>query len=67
MSHEEAKRRRRSDPEVPLPSEGWQETITVELPEPKEQLRELADRIAALTPDVPRTDSTELVRADRLR
>jgi plasmid stability protein len=28
-------------------------------------LRELADRIAALTPDVPQTDSTELVREDR--
>jgi plasmid stability protein len=30
-------------------------------------LRDLADRIAALTPDVPQTDSTELVRADRGR
>lgn len=30
-------------------------------------LRDLADRIAALTPDVPQTDSTELVRADRAR
>lgn len=30
-------------------------------------LRELADRIAALTPDVPQTDSTELVREDRAR
>jgi plasmid stability protein len=28
-----------------------------------ESLRDLADRIAALTPDVPQTDSTELVRA----
>jgi plasmid stability protein len=28
-------------------------------------LRELADRIAALTPAVRQTDSTELVRADR--
>ncbi|MGH6899758.1 MAG: FitA-like ribbon-helix-helix domain-containing protein [Geminicoccaceae bacterium] len=32
-----------------------------------EFLRDLADRIAALTPDVPQTDSTELVRADRGR
>jgi hypothetical protein len=32
-----------------------------------ESLRELADRIAALTLDVPQTDSTELVRDDRLR
>ena len=32
-----------------------------------ESLRDLADRIAALTPDVPQTDSTELVRADRRR
>ena len=32
-----------------------------------ESLRELADRIAALTPEVPQTDSTELVRADRAR
>jgi hypothetical protein len=30
-------------------------------------LRELADRIAALTPNVPQTDSTELVREDRAR
>jgi antitoxin FitA len=33
----------------------------------RESLRDLADRIAALTPDVPQTDSTELVRADRDR
>jgi plasmid stability protein len=32
-----------------------------------ESLRDLADRIAALTPDVPQTDSTELVRANRAR
>jgi plasmid stability protein len=32
-----------------------------------EFLRDLADRIAALTPDVRQTDSTELVRADRDR
>jgi plasmid stability protein len=32
-----------------------------------ETLRDLADRIAALTPDVRQTDSTELVRADRGR
>jgi plasmid stability protein len=30
-------------------------------------LRELADRIAALTPKVRQTDSTELVREDRTR
>ena len=30
-------------------------------------LRELADRIAALTPKVPQTDSTELVREGRAR
>jgi plasmid stability protein len=30
-----------------------------------ESLRDLADRIAALTPDVPQTDSTELVRGER--
>ncbi len=30
-------------------------------------LRDLADRIAALTPEVPQTDSTGLVRADRQR
>jgi plasmid stability protein len=32
-----------------------------------EFLRDLADRIAALTSDVRQTDSTELVRADRDR
>jgi plasmid stability protein len=30
-------------------------------------LRELVDQIAALTPKVPQTDSTELVREDRTR
>jgi plasmid stability protein len=30
-------------------------------------LRDLADQIAALTPKVPQTDSTDLVREDRLR
>jgi antitoxin FitA len=33
----------------------------------QESLRDLADRIAGLTPDVRQTDSTELVRADRGR
>jgi plasmid stability protein len=32
-----------------------------------ECLRDLADRIAALTPEVPQTDSIELIRADRAR
>jgi plasmid stability protein len=32
-----------------------------------ESLRDLADRIAGLTPEVAQTDSTELVRADRGR
>ncbi len=30
-------------------------------------LRDLADRIAVLTPKVPQTDSTDLVREDRAR
>ena len=30
-------------------------------------LRDLADQIAALTPKVPQTDSTELIREDRMR
>jgi plasmid stability protein len=30
-------------------------------------LRDLADQIAALTPKVPQTDSTELIRDDRMR
>jgi len=30
-------------------------------------LRELADQIAALTPKVPQSDSTELIREDRMR
>jgi plasmid stability protein len=33
--------------------------------ESPKSLRDLADRIAALTPKVRQTDSTELVRADR--
>ncbi len=37
-----------------------------ETPTPK-QFRALAERIAAMTPDVPQTDSTELIREDRER
>jgi uncharacterized protein (DUF4415 family) len=44
MSQEEAMRRRRADPEAPLPYEGWQETITLELPQPKEQVTLRLDR-----------------------
>jgi antitoxin FitA len=33
----------------------------------RSSLRELADRVAALTPKVPQADSTELVREDRAR
>jgi plasmid stability protein len=33
----------------------------------QESLRDLADRIAALTTNVGQTDSTELIRADRDR
>jgi antitoxin FitA len=36
-------------------------------PGSRTSLRALADRIAALTPNVPQTDSTELVREDRAR
>jgi plasmid stability protein len=32
-----------------------------------DSLRDLADRIAALTPDVRQTDSADLIRADRDR
>ena len=31
------------------------------------ELRVIAERIAAMTPDVPQTDSTELIREDRDR
>jgi hypothetical protein len=33
----------------------------------RSSLRDLADRIPALTPKVPQTDSTDLVREDRTR
>ncbi|MFZ1827446.1 MAG: hypothetical protein WAW42_01475 [Candidatus Competibacteraceae bacterium] len=35
MSHEEAMRRRYADPEAPRPYAGWEDTITVGLPEAK--------------------------------
>jgi uncharacterized protein (DUF4415 family) len=38
MSQDEAMQRRHADPEAPLPSPGWEETMTVELPKPKEQI-----------------------------
>lgn len=33
----------------------------------RRRVRELADRIAAMTPDVPQTDSTEIIREFRDR
>ncbi len=36
-------------------------------PAPRRDLRELADRIAAMTPNVPQTDSTEIIREWRDR
>jgi plasmid stability protein len=36
-------------------------------PGSRTSLRDLVDRIAALTPNVPQTDSTDLVREDRAR
>jgi uncharacterized protein (DUF4415 family) len=44
MNQEEAMRRRRADPEAPVPCEGWQSTVTVELPEPKQQVTLRLDR-----------------------
>ena len=38
MGHQEAMRRRHADPEAPRPYEGWEDTITVGLPEPKKQM-----------------------------
>ena len=44
MSHAEAMRRRHADPEAPRPYPSWEETITVELPGPKEQITLRLDR-----------------------
>jgi uncharacterized protein (DUF4415 family) len=44
MSQEEAIRRRRADPEAPRAYEGWEDTITIELPQPKEQVTVRLDR-----------------------
>ena len=45
MSHEEAMRRRRADlAEAPLPYDSWEDTVIIELPEPKEQVTLRLDR-----------------------
>jgi uncharacterized protein (DUF4415 family) len=44
MSHEEAMRRRRADPGAPQPYPGWEETVGVEPPQPKEQVTLRLDR-----------------------
>jgi uncharacterized protein (DUF4415 family) len=44
MSHEEAMRRRHADPEAPRPYAGWEDTISVALPETKEQVTLRLDR-----------------------
>ena len=44
MSHEEAMRRRRADPETPRPYQGWQDTVTLRPPQPKEQVTLRLDR-----------------------
>lgn len=38
MSQEEAMRRRAADPDAPVPYEGWKDTISVGMPEPKKQI-----------------------------
>jgi uncharacterized protein (DUF4415 family) len=38
MPQQEAMRRRHADPEAPRPYPGWQDTVRVSLPEPKEQI-----------------------------
>jgi len=44
MSQEEAMRRRHDDPEAPQPYPGWDDTITVGVPEAKEQITLRLDR-----------------------
>jgi uncharacterized protein (DUF4415 family) len=44
MSQDEAMRRRRADPEAPQPYEGWDDTITVDPAQPKEQVTLRLDR-----------------------
>jgi uncharacterized protein (DUF4415 family) len=44
MSQEEAMRRRHADPAAPRPYEGWEDTISTALPEPKEQVTLRLDR-----------------------
>ena len=44
MSHEEAMRRRHADEEAPRPYPGWEETISVDMPETKEQITLRLDR-----------------------
>lgn len=44
MSHDEAMRRRHADSEAPQPYAGWEDTITVGLPEAKEQITLRLDR-----------------------
>jgi len=44
MSYEESMRRCYADAETPTPYAGWEDTITVGLPEPKEQITLCLDR-----------------------
>jgi uncharacterized protein (DUF4415 family) len=44
MSRQEAMRRRRRDPDAPLPYQGWQDTVTLEPPQSKEQIKLRLDR-----------------------
>jgi uncharacterized protein (DUF4415 family) len=44
MGHDEAMRRRRADPDAPVPYEGWEDTITLEPPPSKEQVTLRLDR-----------------------
>ncbi|MGH6899753.1 MAG: BrnA antitoxin family protein [Geminicoccaceae bacterium] len=44
MGQEEAMRRRRADAEAPQPYQGWQDTVTLEPPQSKEQVTLRLDR-----------------------
>jgi uncharacterized protein (DUF4415 family) len=44
MSPKDAMRRRRADPEAPRPYPGWQDTVTLQPPQSKEQVTLRLDR-----------------------
>lgn len=63
MGHDEAMHRRRTDPEAPQPYEGWEQTVTIEPAQAREEVTLHLDRDVLSWLRGKRKDYQELINA----